>query len=326
MDVNLQIVGLNKPRCGGNKRPGIAGPWAVCSLFLAVITAAIPTSCSSISQKPKEGSSRSWEEKFMRIVWVDYSPPTANPLLGVEATPEAIREDLTVLRKAGFTGLVTYGSSGVLGRDLPAIAGSQGFEGIIMGIWDPANRNEIDAAIAAAGSPIVLGSCVGNEGLGSRYQLTALRAVIEELRHKTSKPVTTTEILERYSNPDLLTLGDWVFPNAHPYFHNQLEPQDAVRWTKSAYEQLKKRSTYFVLLKEVGLPTGGDSRGRLSEEAQERYYLALAKTGVQFVYFEGFDQPWKTHLPVEPHWGIFNSDRSPKRLARWLTKGSGSGP
>jgi hypothetical protein len=39
---------------------------------------------------------------------------------------------------------------------------------------------------------------------------------------------------------------------------------------------------------------------------------------VKFVYFEAFDQPWKTHLPIEPHWGIFNSDRSPKVLGKRL--------
>jgi hypothetical protein len=39
---------------------------------------------------------------------------------------------------------------------------------------------------------------------------------------------------------------------------------------------------------------------------------------VRFVYFEAFDQPWKTHLPIEPHWGLFRSDRSPKALAATL--------
>src|SRR5205823_9481233 len=44
------------------------------------------------------------------------------------------------------------------------------------------------------------------------------------------------------------------------------------------------------------------------------------QTDVRFVYFEAFDQPWKTHLPVEPHWGIFRSDRTPKVLASRLMK------
>jgi len=31
-----------------------------------------------------------------------------------------------------------------------------------------------------------------------------------------------------YADEDLLALGDWVFPNVHPYFHNRLEPETAL--------------------------------------------------------------------------------------------------
>lgn len=255
-----------------------------------------------------------------QIVWVAYSPPSANPNEGIEATPEAIREDLAVLSKAGFTGLVTYTSVGVLSRELLALAKSQGFEGIILGIWNPTSEEEIAAAKAAAKIPIVLGFCVGNEGLGKRYQLAELSLVIQHLREATGKPVTTTEEVDDYADDDLLKLGDWVFPNAHPYFHNRLDPDEAVEWTRNAYEDLERRSKRFVMLKEVGLPTAGDSEGKLSEAAQERYYLELEKTPVRSVYFEAFDQPWKTHLPIEPYWGIFRADRTPKRLGWRLTQ------
>ena len=61
----------------------------------------------------------------------------------------------------------------------------------------------------------------------------------------------------------------------------------------------------------------------MSEAAQETYYTELARTDVKFVYFEAFDQPWKTHLPIEPHWGIFTADRKPKALAKRLLGYSG---
>lgn len=279
-------------------------------LFLAGISVAILASCATEPEK--------LDDKFSRLVWVAYSPPRANPNQGVEASIADIREDLMVLRKAGFTGLVTYSSSGVMGRELPALAQSQGFQGLIVGVWDPANKEEITAAKAAARNPVVLGFCVGNEGLQKRYQMSALSSAIEDLRKTTGKPVTTTEEIDDYSDENLLRLGDWVFPNAHPYFHNQLDPNAAVRWTQGASDDLKRRSGRLVMFKEVGLPTEGDPQGRLSEANQERYYLELAKTDVRFVYFEAFDQPWKTHLPIEPHWGIFKSDRTPKALGRKL--------
>lgn len=269
---------------------------------------------------PATPLSPAWVEKVSSIIWVAYSPPEADPYKGVEASLDSIREDLTVLRRAEFTGLVTYSSSGILGYGLPTLAQSQGFQGLIMGIWDPFNQEEIAAAKAAAGLSIVFGFCVGNEGLQKRYEMPALSTVIQDLRETTGKPVTTTEEIDDYSDEDLLQLGDWVFPNAHPYFHNQLDPDAAVRWTQAAYEDFKRRTDRFVMFKEVGLPTAGDPEGRLSETAQEQYYHELAKTDVRFVYFEAFDQPWKTLLPIEPHWGIFHSDRVPKLLG-WRLMG-----
>jgi exo-beta-1,3-glucanase (GH17 family) len=115
-----------------------------------------------------------------------------------------------------------------------------------------------------------------------------------------------------------LNLGDWIFPNVHPYFHGELDPAKAIHWTEKAYSGLTSRTTKFVLFKEVGLPTKGELRENLSEDKQAEYYLGLAKTKVRFVYFEAFDLPWKDHLPVEPHWGIFHSDRSAKVLGRRL--------
>ena len=34
-----------------------------------------------------------------------------------------------------------------------------------MGIWDPSNQQEVAAAVVVAANPIVVGYCVGNEGL-----------------------------------------------------------------------------------------------------------------------------------------------------------------
>lgn len=255
-----------------------------------------------------------WITKVSSIVWVAYSPPSANPNIGLEATSDAIRQDLSVLRKAGFTGLVTYGSTGIMGREFLTLAQESGFEGIIMGVWDLNSQEEISAAKNASSNPIVLGFCIGNEGLYDRYQMVELSEAIQSLRIATGKPVTTTEQIDDYSDEELLQLGDWVLPNVHPYFHSRLDPVEAVKWTVGAYEYLVRQTDRFILFKEVGLPTAGDLDAKLSETIQDQYYTELAKTSVKFVYFEAFDQPWKTTLPVEPYWGIFLSDRTPKLL------------
>ena len=50
--------------------------------------------------------------------------------------------------------------------------------------------------------------------------------------------------------------------------------------------------------------------------------MKLAKSKIKFVYFEAFDLPWKTKAPVEPHWGFFRSDRTPKLIALELMPNS----
>jgi exo-beta-1,3-glucanase (GH17 family) len=305
MEISAYIAQINEVE--SEKR--IYAEWCrVLCLFFVTIGLTMLLNCASAPKKV--------DDKLSGIVWVAYSPTKANPNQGFEASVADMREDLVVLRNAGFTGLVTYSSVGVMSRDLPGLAQSLGFQGLIVGVWDPSSTEELTAAKTAASNPIVLGFCVGNEGLQKRYQMSLLSSVIADLRNATGKPVTTTEEIDDYSDENLLRLGDWVFPNVHPYFHNQLESSSAVRWTKGAYDDLKRRAGRLVIFKEVGLPTEGDTQGKLSEVSQEQYYLELAKTGVQFVYFEAFDQPWKTHLPIEPHWGIFKSDRSPKALGR----------
>jgi exo-beta-1,3-glucanase (GH17 family) len=274
--------------------------------------------CLSLLMEACLATQQQWQAMLVDFRWVAYTPPSGNPNEGVEATEDAIRGDLDVLCRAEFTGLVTYGSDGIMGRELPRIAQEAGFKGLIMGVWDPSSQQEMAAAVAAAGNPIVLGYCVGNEGLPEkgqrrgRYTLEQLTAAIQSLQTQTGKPVATAEQYGDYTDERLLKLGDWVFPTVHPYFYNKREPNEAVLWTKAAFDDLTKRSGRFVLFKEVGLPTAGDPEA--SEARQEQYYVELAKTDVRFVYFEAFDQPWKTHLPIEPHWGIFKADRTPKLL------------
>jgi exo-beta-1,3-glucanase (GH17 family) len=262
-----------------------------------------------------------WQKKFTEIRWVDYSPSAWNPDKGIEPSTESIKEDLAALRKAKFTGLVTYGSRGRLGSELPSLAKEAGFEGMILGVWNPGDSAEVASAKQAAMSEVVLGICVGNEGLMEhRYVLETLAGAMKDIRQATKKPVTTTEIIQNYEQ--LLDLVDWAFPNAHPYFANITDPDSAVIWTHDAFQQLKRKTNLLVMLKEEGLPTAGDAKQPLSELAQCEYYDSLAKTDSRFAYFEAFDQVWKTTLPIEPHWGVYRQDRSPKLLARHLSEGA----
>jgi exo-beta-1,3-glucanase (GH17 family) len=274
-----------------------------------------------------------WIARVNHIKWVAYSSPNPNTEPGFfQPSPETIRKDLLTLKKAGFTGLVTYSSFGVMGKDFPYIADELGFDGIIMGVWDPGNQSEFKNAIEAARLPGVVGFSIGNEGLyrdsGDRYTIPELCETIMSLRASTGKPVTTSEETDDFEDhPFLFYVGDWVFANAHPYWHMTKNAERAVRWEVKKYKELSKHSHRFVFFREVGLPTLGAFG--LSETNHDLFYRELAGTDVRFVYFEGFDQPSKDHNSVEPNWGLFRFDQSPK-LAAWNLMGvrpfTSSGP
>jgi len=283
--------------------------------------------------RPAQNADQYLATLFTRLCWVAYSPTHFDPTVSPTRWPseEDVREDLRVLHGVGFDGLVTY-SSGYANRDAPdqvldiaGLAQEAGFEGVIVGVWDPTDAQELQAAEQASLYPVVVGYCVGNEGLDERYDLDTLVSAMDRLRRTTGKPVSTTEqVHDYYENSPLWTSSDWVFPNAHPYFSGYRDPREAVGWTESVFETLDSVSDKPLIFKEVGLPSGGDAD--LSETRQAEYYRLLGDTDVTYVVFEAFDAPWK-HLgqpepdgtysqpDPEPHWGIFTSDRTPKEAA-----------
>ena len=147
-------------------------------------------------------------------------------------------------RPKGFSGIVTYGATDVLGSAIPVIASELGFKNLIVGIWNPLNDSEIKQAEQAAKKfpDLIKGFVVGNEGLEeNRYSYEQLNEKMESLKKKTHKPVTTSEDSKFYDrNSQLLNLGDWLFPNTHPYWAGHIAPRDAVQWTKTKYEQLSR--------------------------------------------------------------------------------------
>src|SRR5882672_11160610 len=108
--------------------------------FLMLFSSNLMTSACARAETPD------WHNKLSTLRWVDYSPSTGNPNQGIEPSVDSIRQDLAVLRKAHFTGLVTYGSKGRLGNELLTLAKDAGFAGVVIGVWNPADADEVAAA------------------------------------------------------------------------------------------------------------------------------------------------------------------------------------
>src|SRR5580658_4796986 len=80
--------------------------------------------------------------------FVTYEPTSLRVIDGhfSAADPDSIRADLKVLRP-DFDGLITYDA--VHGAQaIPAIAAQLKFRALIIGVWDPADRAQLDAALA----------------------------------------------------------------------------------------------------------------------------------------------------------------------------------
>jgi len=251
-----------------------------------------------------------FKRKIDKLRWIAYSPTNFDPDRNIYPSINSIRKDLQVLYRYGFNGIVTYGSYNTL-AEIPRIALEVGFSGVIMGIWDIENKEETMNAILA--SKYVDGYCVGNEGLNRRYDIDSLNKVIANIKQTTQKSVTTTEEVSDYYNDTVLLIGDWVFPNIHPFLYEVKDPKKAAMWIEKHYQLLRRHCPpdKIILFKEVGFPT--DGMAGATELNQRDFFKNFAKKDIPFVYFEAFDQQWKRLLACEPYWGLFNYKRKPKK-------------
>jgi len=258
-----------------------------------------------------------------------FRPSPTGPPAPVPAT--AIASDLDLLR-ADFEGLITYTTSGGM-EALPALAAARGFRAVVLGIWDPKNREELDRALGLARRfpDLVTGLAIGNEGLfAGRYTLNTLLAALELARQSIPDlPLSTSEPFAVLLSPPpgLLDRIDFLMPNIHPL----TEPWFAAAPETAAWEMVEnvigqlRNHGKPILVKETGLPSAPASAG-LSPERQARFWRALRKRlppGPEraVAAFEAFDAPWKpeeiartfTYVPPgEAHWGFFTASGEPK--------------
>ena len=270
--------------------------------------------------------------------FIAYEPTSLQVIYGhpTQADPDSIRADLKVLRPR-FDSLITYGS--VHGAEvIPEIAASLGFRAVIIGIWDPFNAAEIDAAIAAARkSPkLVVGLSLGNEMLFfHRHETQDLVKLLDAIHARAPElPLSTTEPFHMFARPELravLERLDFLLANVHPihqpWFHTATNG-DSVQFVLNVATQLSQEYCGPILVKETGIPTAPQEKG-FSEHRQAEFYTELAGrfTDSQqraFAYFAAFDAPWRLQdtgpaaaqgpAPEEAHWGLYDERRQPKAV------------
>jgi exo-beta-1,3-glucanase (GH17 family) len=272
--------------------------------------------------------------------FVAYQPTSLRVVNGQVSAANAasISADLAALRPK-FDSLITYDS--VHGAQaIPAIASQLKFRALIIGVWNPLDAAELDAAINAARHypRLVVGISLGNELLfGHRTDAGHLAAVAAQLHAQAPQLlVSVTEPFHIYNEPGIGALPgqlDFLLANVHPVFQPWFHGASSVTSAQFVVNVVAELGTRFcgpVLVKETGVPTA-PAGGGFSEAAQAAFFRELRErlpgTRTQaFAYFSAFDAPWRARdvTPTGPahaeeaHWGLFDADRHPKPAAREL--------
>jgi glucan 1,3-beta-glucosidase len=283
-------------------------------------------------------------ERLGEVMWhgrfVAYQPTSLQVVNGHPARAEAasIRADLQVLRPR-FDGLITYGS--VNGAEaIPGIAASLGFRALIIGVWNPFDPSQLDAAIDAARAhpDIVIGLSLGNELVFTkRHNIAELAAMAMSVRQRLPPiAISTTEPFHMFYGSEasqLLHQLDFMLVNVHPVFQPwflHAPDHNAAEFVVNVVTKLGDLYCGPILVKEVGVPTA-PSEGGFTADRQASFFTELLTQFPparqrSFAYFSAFDAPWrafdeiarpapgsstKPH-PEEGHWGLFDEHRRPK--------------
>jgi exo-beta-1,3-glucanase (GH17 family) len=277
--------------------------------------------------------------------FVAYHPTSLRMFDGhpTHADPASIRADLQVLRPH-FDGLITYGS--VNGAEaIPAVAASLGFRAVIIGVWDPFDPSQLDAAVGTARAypDIVTGISLGNELLFTRrHSFADLAALVVSVRRRLPAiAISTTEPFHMFYGSEaavLLHQMDFMLVNVHPVFQPWFRgapDHNAAEFVVNVVTKLTDGYCGPILVKEVGVPTAPSESG-FTPERQASFFTELLmqfppSRERSFAYFSAFDAPWRAFdeiagparassaamHPEEAHWGLFDERRRPKpALAR----------
>lgn len=203
-----------------------------------------------------------------------------------------------------------------------------------------ANKGEITTTIRLANEypEVVMAIGVGNETQveWSTYRSPQERliAAIREVRTATKVPVTTCDDFAFWtleSSHAVAKECDFIAVHLYGMWNKQQLP-DALNWTREKLAAVEAAHPGTpIVVTEIGWATQKGTEGYQAigvvgtpgEGEQELFFRALrdwaGERKLPYFYFSAFDEKWKggsSPDEIEKHWGVFNSDRSPKRVMK----------
>ncbi|MEI6849800.1 MAG: glycosyl hydrolase family 17 protein [archaeon] len=255
-------------------------------------------------------------------------------------TEAQMRSDIQLLKN--YTGkLRTYGTENNLSL-IPRICNEEGMN-VYPCAWistdATANTSQVNGLISVANQNYARtkGFIVGNETLlrGDQTQ-SALIGYINQLKAKTSLPVSTFEpwhIWNYDSSASLVSVVDYILMGVHPYWESpywtpNLSIDNAVTHVIDRYNQIKaKYPSKQVVIGETGWPSQGPANyAAVPSIANQKRFLDEFETrarqnGIDYFFFEAFDESWKGEGGVGAYWGLFDKNRNKKlALSEYIKK------
>jgi len=262
--------------------------------------------------------------KICKVYGLNFGPYVKegqNPDNGTYMPEEQIRELMTII--APYTQWVrTFGCTNGLEKAGP-IAYEQGLK-IAVGAWLgsnlPANEEEVANLIKIGqdGEADIL--IVGSEVL-LRGDLTEAQLIDYINRVRTAVPpgipVATADTYgELLSHPDVMAAGDVVLANFY-HFWEGIDVNQSRAHLNACYQTLvAEAGGKKVYVSETGWPSEGEPNGSAvpSPENAAFYFQNFVSwaeaQGVDYFYFEAFDEPWKVIKEGSrgAHWGVWDKD------------------
>ncbi|MCE9649772.1 MAG: hypothetical protein K8R18_09130 [Parvibaculum sp.] len=308
------------------------------SLFATSAFAAEP--CAP--RKPVAPALSRLEAAMATARFVTYNPTGLKVIDGniTPASADSVRADLVALRPY-FDGLITY-SARDGNEHVADIAQELGYKAVVIGLWTPADPEEVRNAIRAvkAHPKLVVGISLGNEIVfGKRGTWANLQSYLALMRSRIPDvPLTVTEPFAQFLESDAGDVRDqldFMLVNIHPIFEKWFATAGPENWADFVVKVTDKLAGEYcgpILVKETGLPTGPVNMG-YDAEKQAAFWRALEtqfkpSRARAFSYFSAFDASWRTgdFNPVagvhseEAFWGLFTEDRAPKPAIQGLKK------
>ncbi len=262
-----------------------------------------------------------------------------------------ILEDLRII--AERWNLIRLYGSGRQARNILEVIRDNGLPiRVMQGAWlsahqTPAeNREQVEGAIELANrfADIVVAVNVGNEIFvdWSWHRMSDMDEVIgyiREVRAGIGQPVTVADDYNFWNKQRAYRIAAEIdFIGLHAYaFWNDKTIDEAMSWTRSIYRDIQRRHPQHpIAYTETGWPTSrvygdgsyeGGLTGVAGEDQQktffEQYDNWVENERVVSFYFEAFDEKWKGGFDganpmdkAEKHWGLYYSDRRPKKALR----------